>query len=60
MTTNAPRLSDEELMAYLDGMLEADRRAAVERQLAEDPQACARLEEWRHQNEMIGALYAPV
>jgi hypothetical protein len=36
-------LSDEELMAYVDGELDAPARAAVESRLAADPDACGRL-----------------
>jgi anti-sigma factor RsiW len=46
-------VTDDELHAYVDGTLPADRTAAVERYLAANPDAAARVTEWRAQNSAI-------
>jgi anti-sigma factor RsiW len=58
-------VTDDELHAYVDGTLPADRMAAVERYLAANPDAAARVSEWRAQNSAIrqrwgGAVDEPV
>lgn len=40
---------DEDLQAYVDGRLDERRRAAVLQRLARDPDAAARVEQWRAQ-----------
>lgn len=45
-------LSDETLLAYADGVLEPEEAATVERQLAEDPDAQARLEALRESGRL--------
>jgi anti-sigma factor RsiW len=54
------RISDVELNALVDGELIAERRAQVERWLAEEPEAAARVESWRRQNDIIRAAFARV
>ena len=51
------RISDVELNALVDGELIAERRAQVERWLAEEPEAAARVESWRRQNDIIRAAF---
>lgn len=50
----------EELHAYVDGRLDAPRRAAVEAHLAAHPDAAARVEEWRRQAAGMRRLFDPV
>ena len=42
MTSERP-ISEDDLHAYVDGVLELDRRAVVERHLAENAQTAARV-----------------
>lgn len=60
MTLDARPISDRDLMAYADGLLEGDPawKAAVERVLASDPQARTYVAEIRAQNDEIETLYA--
>ena len=61
MTTEpGGRISDADLMAYLDHSLHATRAAEIEATLDADPDARSRLAEWRHQNALINSLYEPV
>jgi anti-sigma factor RsiW len=53
---NTP-VSADELHAYVDGELPADRRAAVEAWLATHPEDAARVAEWRAQADEIRARY---
>jgi len=53
-------ISEDELHAYVDGELPADRRKAVEAWLAINPQDAARVEAWRAQAEQIRASYAAI
>jgi len=50
----------DELHAYVDGELPADRRAAVEAWLATHPDDAARVADWRLQADAIRARYADV
>lgn len=59
MTQEPSFISDADLMAYLDRALDAAQAADLEARLARDPEAQARLAEWRRQNALIGGLYAP-
>lgn len=56
----AHRLKDEDLHAYVDGWLDADRRLAVERWLADDPEAARRAEDYRAQTALLHELFDPV
>jgi anti-sigma factor RsiW len=50
----------DELHAYVDGVLPADRRSAVEDWIATHPDDAARVAEWRAQGEAVRARYAAV
>jgi anti-sigma factor RsiW len=52
-----PPVTEEELHAYVDGELAADRRAAVERWLATHGDDAARVATWRAQADAIRARY---
>jgi anti-sigma factor RsiW len=60
MSRDDPRITESDLHAYVDGMLEPERRAAVERHLADHPDEVERVADWRRQNEALRALYAHV
>ncbi len=51
---------EDELHAYVDGELPADRRDAVEAWLASHPEDAARVAAWRAQAEAIRARYGAV
>lgn len=51
-------LSDEDLIAYFEGTLTPDARAALETRLAADPQAQAKLADWAQQNADLRALFS--
>lgn len=53
-------VSEDELHAYVDGELPADRRAAVEGWLSAHPDDAARVATWRLQADAIRARYADV
>lgn len=53
---NSP-VTEDELHAYVDGEVAADRRPAVEDWLASHPEDAARVAEWRAQAEAIRAHY---
>jgi anti-sigma factor RsiW len=55
-----PPVTEEELHAYVDGELAADRRAAVERWLASHAEDAARVAAWRAQADAIRARYGAV
>jgi anti-sigma factor RsiW len=54
---NTSRVTEEELHAYVDGELAADRHGAVEKWVAEHPEDAARVAAWRTQAEGIRARY---
>jgi anti-sigma factor RsiW len=58
MTATPETPGDAELQAYVDGLLDPARVAAVEAWLAADPVARERAAAWRWQNEQILALVA--
>ncbi len=60
MTTRDPSVTEDELHAYVDGELPADRRAAVVGWLAEHPSEAATVAAWRAQAEAIRARYGAV
>jgi len=49
--------TETDLLAYADARLDDAGRAAVERRLAADPEAAARVAAWRDQNAAIAALH---
>lgn len=53
-------VTEDELHAYVDGELPADRVAAIESWLAVHPEDMARVAAWRAQKEAIRARYAAV
>ena len=53
-------VSEDELHAYVDGELPADRRGAVEAWLATHPDDAAKVAAWRSQAELIRARYGAV
>jgi anti-sigma factor RsiW len=53
-------VTEDELHAYVDGQLPADRRVAVETHLAANPDEAARVAAWRAQAERIRARYGDV
>lgn len=57
MIKHSPVMEDE-LHAYVDGELPANRRGAVETWLSAHPEDAARVGAWRAQAEMIRARYA--
>ena len=54
------QVSENELHAYVDGELPAERRAAVEAHIAADADAAALVEAYRAQIELMHRLYDPV
>lgn len=53
-------LSDDDLHAYVDGMIDDARRIEVEARLAHDPEAAAKVANWRAQTQALHALFDPV
>jgi anti-sigma factor RsiW len=51
-------IGEDDLHAYLDGQLPAERRLAVERHLEEHPDAARKLADYRVQREAIRAAFA--
>jgi anti-sigma factor RsiW len=60
MVDRSSPVSEDELHAYVDGELPADRRKAVEAWLALHPDDAARVHAWRDQAEEIRARYAAI
>ena len=60
MTDRESPVSEEELHAFVDGEVAADRRAAVEQWLARHPEDAARVAAWQAQADAIRAKYASV
>ena len=53
-------ISEDELHAYVDGELPAERRGAVEAWLATHPEDAANVAAWRKQADLIQARYGAV
>src|SRR5581483_1730137 len=53
-------ISEDELHAYVDGELPAERRGAVEAWLATHPEDAANVAAWRKQADLIQARYGTV
>ena len=60
MTVPLPTISEDELHAYVDGLLAPDRAAQVEAWLAAHPDRAAEIAHWQRQNEALTALFPPV
>lgn len=60
MTTRDSPVTEDELHAYVDGELPADRREAVASWLAEHPEEAALVAAWRAQAEAIRARYGAI
>lgn len=54
------RVTEDDLHAYVDGHLDAGRRLAVERWLAEDAEAAARVEDYRVQSALLHEMFDSV
>ncbi len=50
-------IGERDLHAYVDGQLDAGRRAQVEGHLASQPQAQEQVRQWRDQNQALHRLY---
>ena len=60
MSKQTMPLAENDLHAYVDGRLDAARRADVEAWLLEHPADAARVAAYRQQNDMMQALFNPV
>ena len=60
MIDREPPVTEEELHAYIDGELAADRRAAVEQWLGTHAEDAARVAAWRAQADAIRTRYGAV
>ncbi|MGH6925528.1 MAG: anti-sigma factor family protein [Propylenella sp.] len=60
MTSGAPVVSNEELLAFADGRLDPARSATVDAWLKEHADEAQRVEEWRRQNALLKAALDPV
>ncbi len=60
MSNDPEKITEQDLLAYADGQLADDKRAAVEKHLADDPRASETMKTWQAQNEAIAALYGHV
>src|ERR1700727_1133903 len=60
MTDREQSVQEDELHAYVDGELPAERRGAVEAWLATHPEDAANVAAWRKQADIIQARYGAV
>jgi anti-sigma factor RsiW len=60
MTDRDPTITEDELHAYVDGELAAERRAVVEAWLAMHPEDAAHVASWRAQAELLRARYGAI
>jgi len=60
MSKHTGQLAENDLHAYVDGRLDAARRAEVEAWLLGHPSDAARVAAYRQQNDMMQALFNPV
>ncbi len=56
----APPVTEADLHAYADGLLSADRRAAIEAFLERHPEERQQMEDWQAQNRALKAMLDPV
>ncbi|MDP9558834.1 UNVERIFIED_ORG: anti-sigma factor RsiW [Rhizobium nepotum] len=59
MTGNEPQITEADLISYVDGQLEDQRRDAVRSHLASNPADARKVEIWQRQNATLTALYRP-
>jgi len=59
MSSSDP-ISEEDLLAFVDGEMDAATSEAISTHLAYFPQDAALVKDWRHQNELIRASFARV
>lgn len=57
VTEDSRRVSDAEINAFVDGVLEADREAEIMAAIAADPELSARVLAYQYQNTGLRALY---
>jgi anti-sigma factor RsiW len=60
MTDRDSPVTEDELHAYVDGEIAADRRGAVEAWLASHPEDAARVAQWRSQADAIRTRYGGI
>lgn len=60
MSRQTRQLAEDDLHAYVDGRLDAARRAEVEAWLSDHPSDAVRVAAYRQQNDMLQALFNPV
>src|SRR5262249_53824742 len=60
MTHHEPPVTDDELHAYVDGVLPADRVSVVEDYIARHPETAAHVAAWRAQASMIHSRWGKV
>ena len=60
MSKQNGELAEDDLHAYVDGQLDATRRAEVDAWLSAHPADAARVAAYRQQNDMMQALFNPV
>lgn len=58
--TGQPQITEADLISYVDGQLEDQRRDAVRAHLASNPVDARRVEMWQQQNATLAALYSPL
>lgn len=58
MTDKTSPVSEDDLHAYVDGFLDADRKREVEAWLGANPDAAAMVADWQRQNAEIRGLFA--
>ena len=60
MTPRPETISEDDLHAYVDGLLPPDRALEVEAWLAQHPDRAAEVALWQRQNEALTALFPPI
>ncbi len=60
MTSADSAFDDADLNGFVDGRIEPSRAAALSESLASDPQARARIDAWKRQNESLRTMFASV
>ena len=60
MNSNQNPLSEEQIHAYVDGQLDHTEREAIEKLLASDTEAAARVAAYQEQNHLMQQLFNPV